>query len=91
MSSMSFPSYNPLRSPWAVSVNPSTNVAYVANADGDTVSVIDGKTNTIIDNITVGTIPVALSVNPLTNIVYVANRADNTVTVIEHVSRRLAW
>jgi YVTN family beta-propeller protein len=31
----------------AVSVNPSTNIAYVANRDDNTVSVIDGKTNTL--------------------------------------------
>lgn len=30
--------------PWAIAVNPITNTIYVANYDGDTVSVIDGAT-----------------------------------------------
>ena len=68
--------------PSDISVNPSTNIAYVANADSNTVSVIDGKTNTVISNITVGRSPVAVSVNPSTNIAYVAN-ADSIVFVID--------
>ena len=51
----------------------STNIVYVANYDDDTVSVIDGKTNSVTSNIKVGTSPSAVSVNPSTNIVYVTN------------------
>ena len=36
-------------SPSAVSVNPSTDVAYVANRGDNTVSVIECKTNNVID------------------------------------------
>ena len=36
-----------LRNRTAVSVNPSTDVAYVANRGDNTVSVIDGKTNNV--------------------------------------------
>ena len=54
-------------------INPSTNIAYVANNVDNTVSVIDGKTNRVIATITVGKSPYAVSVNPSTNIVYVAN------------------
>jgi YVTN family beta-propeller protein len=69
--------------PFAVSVNPSTNIAYVANLDDDTVSVIDGKINKVTTNITVGKNPYAVSINPSTNIAYVANHGDDTVSVID--------
>ena len=75
--------------PIAVSVNPSTNIVYVANYDNNTVSVIDGKTNRVIANVTVGTSPNAVSVNPLTNIVYVTNYDDNTVSVIDGKSNKV--
>jgi YVTN family beta-propeller protein len=71
------------RYPFGISVNPSTDMAYVANSDSNTVSVIDGKTNTVISNITVGRSPVAISANPSTNIAYVANADSNTVFVID--------
>jgi YVTN family beta-propeller protein len=74
-----------VRYPFGISVNPSTNIAYVANADSNTVSVIDGKTNTVISNITVGRSPHSVSVNPSTNIAYVANADSNTVSVIPSV------
>ena len=64
-------------------MNPSTNVAYVANYDRDTVSVIDGKTNAVIGNIKVGKGPSAVSVNPSTNIAYVSNFDGDTVSVID--------
>jgi YVTN family beta-propeller protein len=35
-------------SPIAIAVNPVTNMVYVANFDGNTVSVIDGTTNTVV-------------------------------------------
>jgi YVTN family beta-propeller protein len=68
--------------PVDVSVNPKTNIAYVANLVDNTISVIGGKTNTVITNIQVGAIPLAVSVNPETNVVYVANSESKTVSVI---------
>ena len=41
--------------PYGISINPLTDIVYVANSGSNTVSVIDGKTNTVISNITVGT------------------------------------
>ena len=46
-------------------------------------SVIDGKTNKVTANITVGDGPGGVSVNPLTNTAYVGNRDGNTVSVID--------
>ena len=40
--------------PFSISINPSTNKAYVVNYGDNTVSVIDSKTNRVIDAISVG-------------------------------------
>jgi YVTN family beta-propeller protein len=68
--------------PFAIDINPNTNTIYVATWDSDTVSVIDGKTDSVTANITVQS-PNAITVNPNTNTIYVANRDSNTVTVID--------
>jgi len=70
-------------SPLGVAVNPVTNMVYVTNWDDNTVSVIDGKTNSIVRDIQVGVSPTHVTINPVTNMVYVTNRDDNTVSVID--------
>ena len=76
--------------PYGVSVNPLTNMIYVANGydRGNTVSVINGTTN-VVTSVTVNPNPTAVSVNPLTNMIYVANRDSNTVSVINGTTSRL--
>ena len=69
--------------PTEVAVNPNTNMVYVTNADSNTVSVIDGKTNSVVKNIEVGKQPSSIAINPNTNMVYVANSNSNTVSVID--------
>jgi YVTN family beta-propeller protein len=68
--------------PDVLAVNPITNQIYVANSGGNTVTVIDGASNTPA-SVTVGTTPAGVAVNPLTNQIYVANSGGNTVTVID--------
>src|SRR6185312_1500751 len=68
--------------PWAVSINPTRNIIYVTNSGNDTVSVIDGKTNAVIKNITVGENPTGVAVNQKTNTVYVSKFSSPTVSVI---------
>ena len=68
--------------PFAVAVNPSTNTVYVANAFGNSVSVINGSTNTITATVSVGTHPRGVAVNPSTNTIYVTNQGGNSVSVI---------
>jgi len=46
----------------------------------NTVSFIDGKTNTVIATIKEGTSPKAVSVNPSINMAYATNSGDNTVS-----------
>ena len=70
--------------PWAVSVNPVTNRIYVANNASNTISVIDGATNSVFAVVLTRAISaVDLAVNAVTNKVYVANRISDNVTVID--------
>lgn len=66
-----------------VAVNLNTNYVYVSNEVSNTISVIDGNTNTKIASIPVGVNPSGITVNPDTNHIYVANYVDGTVTVID--------
>jgi large repetitive protein len=71
-------------SPAAVAVNPVTNKTYVANFNGDSVTVIDGATNsthTVVDGTARG--PAAIAINTETNRVYVGNYKTRNVTVID--------
>lgn len=70
------------KGPGDLSVNPKTNMIYVTNYGDNTVSVINGKTNSVIATVSVGKAPVHVAVNPNTNSVYVANAKGNTVSVI---------
>ena len=54
----------------------------MANQDSNTISVINGATNEVVQNVPVGT-PVAIAVNPDTNLIYVANWSSDTVSVID--------
>ena len=65
-----------------MAINPNTNRTYVANCCNDTVTVIDGVTNSTV-HIPVGTRPIGIAVNPVTNRVYVANDWSNDITVID--------
>jgi len=58
----------------------------VANYYGNSVSVIDGSSNTVIATVPVGTFPQGVGVNPTTNRIYVANQGGNTVSVIDGTS-----
>lgn len=61
---------------------PETDTAYVVNNGTMTVSVISGRTNTVVASIRVGQAPQGVAVNPKTDTVYVANGDNNTVSVI---------
>lgn len=69
--------------PWGVTVDTKTNRVYVANEESNTVSVIDGLTNSVIANVTGLTSPYHLDVNPTTNRVYVTSSQSNFVSVID--------
>jgi YVTN family beta-propeller protein len=64
-----------------VATNPTTNRVYVANEGSDSVSVIDGATDTAMATIPLGGPPVGVAANPATNRIYVS--AGNHVWVID--------
>ena len=50
--------------PIGVAVNPLTNTVYVANQNGNSVSVINGSTNTVTSTVSVGSNPCLLYTSP---------------------------
>lgn len=70
--------------PVGIGVNPTTHKVYVTNATGNSVSVINGATNTVIKTIPVGTKPYYwVGVMPGKNRIYVANNGAGTLSVID--------
>jgi YVTN family beta-propeller protein len=69
--------------PVGIEVNPATNRVYVPNAGANTLSVIDGNTNSALATLPTGELPCAIAANPYTNRIYVANLNSNDVTVID--------
>jgi YVTN family beta-propeller protein len=67
---------------FGVAVNPAAHRVYVANQGGNSVSVINGTSSSILNTITVGANPRFLETNPTTGRVYVANWVENSVSVI---------
>ena len=76
--------------PWAVAVNPATNMIYVANFDDDDVTVIDGATNQKVGDPSTGEGPDALVVDPVNNLIYVANFDSSSLTVIDGATNNTA-
>ncbi len=68
--------------PYAVAVNLVTNKVYVANLSSNTVTVIDGASNSTVA-VPADQYPQAVAVNPVTNKIYVANSGSNDITVID--------
>src|SRR6266568_1140002 len=71
--------------PTGAAANPVTNTVYVVNSFDLTgaVSVISGRTNTVVATVSVGFLPQGVAANPLTNTIYVADSGDNTVSVLD--------
>jgi YVTN family beta-propeller protein len=60
--------------PTGIAVNAVTNTVYVTSINSQSMSVIDGATDTVTATlISVGTNPNAVAVNPVTNKVYIAD------------------
>ena len=69
--------------PTGLAVNITTNRVYVSNTGSNTVSVIDGATNTVIKTIPVGNQPTTVVHYAPANLVYAFNSADNTLSIID--------
>jgi YVTN family beta-propeller protein len=78
-----------------IGVNPQTNLIYVDNfgtkySHGDTVTVIDGSTNSIVNTIQVLPSPFKIGVNPSTNMIYVPSGVATSVDVIDGSTNSVA-
>ena len=69
--------------PQQLAINTRTNKVYVVNTHADSVSVIDGRTNTVAATVPADRGPWAVAVDPASNMIYVANRLSDKVTVID--------
>jgi YVTN family beta-propeller protein len=69
--------------PWGVAYDPIHNYVYVANSLGNSVSLIDAASRSLVTTLN-GSFnqPFHLAANPVTGKVYVANAGHNSVTVI---------
>jgi YVTN family beta-propeller protein len=70
------------KNPTYVAVDNKTNTVYVANSDSNSVSIINGVTNTVVKNVPVGGHPAYIAVNPNTTTAYIANSGNKSVSVI---------
>ena len=68
--------------PVGVAYDPSDGYVYVANYGSNSVSVINGSTNTVIGSVAVGLKPWGVAYDPSNGYVYVANSGSNNVSVI---------
>ena len=71
------------KEPAWVAYDPSNGYIYVTNYASGTVSVIDGATNTVIANITVGPAPWGVAYDPSNGYIYVADSGSDSVSVID--------
>jgi YVTN family beta-propeller protein len=68
--------------PWAVAVNPATNLIYVVNHEDNTVTVIDGISGKALAMVKVGEKPQGIAIDAKANRIYVANVHGDSVSVI---------
>ncbi len=73
----------------AIKVNPITNIVYAADKINNSISVIDGTSNTITSVIDVGQKPTVISINQVTNRIYVAKQSSNSLHVIDGESNKV--
>lgn len=69
--------------PREIAVNPNTDRIYVTEETRNVVAVINGVTNQIVANVTVGTDPQGIAVLPASNRIFVTNAQSNTMSVID--------
>jgi YVTN family beta-propeller protein len=76
--------------PYSVAVNSVTNMIYVINQTSNSLSVIDGATNTVTATLPTGNLPYGVAVNPVTNTIYVGNSLSSSVTVVNGATNTVA-
>ena len=76
--------------PCAIAVDETANRVYVANYESNSVSVVDGRDDTVLATVDVGKHPQAIAADPVAKKVYVANTGSNSITVINTTNNSLA-
>ncbi len=70
--------------PSDIAVDPHSGYVYVANYDGNDVTVINGATRTVVDlSVPVGDGPAHVAANPVSGYVYVSNSRGNSVSILQ--------
>jgi len=71
--------------PEGIAVDTQRNRIYVANWQGDSISVISGADNSVVATIPLagGSKPIAVAANPITDLIYAADYGSNRVSVID--------
>ena len=77
------------RQPVSMAVDPTGDLAYIANAASNSVSVVDLKQRREVERIGVGEQPVSIRVSPDRKAVVVANRDGNSISVINPSTRKV--
>jgi YVTN family beta-propeller protein len=75
--------------PYDVDVDPYSDKIYVTNLGSNSVSIIDGSTNTILGNVENVTSPVSVDVDPIRSWIYVTNIDTNTLSKIDAVTNKV--
>lgn len=83
--------------PGAIAVHPTAEIAYIAEANNDTITIIDLKTNTKSgefeskpdSRLPFGSMPNALALDSKTNRLYVANAGNNAVAIFDLKTQKL--
>jgi YVTN family beta-propeller protein len=75
--------------PSGIAVNELTNRIYVVNSASDSISMIDGSDNVVIDTISIGSIPFGVTINPSRNLIYAINWYSDSISVIDGESNRI--
>ena len=72
--------------PEAIAVNEQTEGVYVVNSGDRSVSVIEGKSDTVVATVATAARPYAIAIDESANKVYVSNTFSNMLTVIDGVT-----
>jgi YVTN family beta-propeller protein len=75
--------------PYGVGIDHSGTRIYVTGYDSSSVYVIDASTNTLVDTIAVGSVPLGVTVHPSGRTLWVANATGNTVSVINTATKAI--
>ena len=71
---------------WSLDYNPTKELLYVADYNSNTIHVIDGKTDEVIQTIDVARHPFTVRADPISNVVIVVSLAGNEITFLEDVT-----